>query len=348
MKSYSLILVAISLAFLSCGKEKSEVTEAPRPVKYTTLSSQNTYRQEFSGIVQSDKFADLAFRVSGQLIKLNVDFGQKVKQGELIAEIDPRDLNLQVEKTASGFETAKLQLERNKILYERNAISKQEMEMSMNNYNSAKVNYENAKNSLKDSKLYAPFTGSIEKRMVSNYQRVQAGEPIVKLIDPTDIMIWFTVPDNNLKQAKNQFQFSVEFMAIQGKVFKAKIKEVLDVSPDGIGIPVLLVIDDPEFKQYIPYIKPGFNCRVILQVTGAIKTNNKVVPMTAIFKDGKSGKDCIWIIDENNQAQSTPIKIINPSGTDMVIIEGDNLEDGAKVVTAGVQRLVEGEKVKAQ
>ena len=140
-------------------------------------------RKDFSGIVEAVEYVKLAFRVSGQIINLPVIEGEKVKKGQLIASIDPRDIALQYAATKSAYETASAQVERNKRLLSRQAISVQEYEISLSNYQKAKSEYELSTNNMRDTKLTAPFDGSIEKRLVENYQRVNSGEGIVQLVN---------------------------------------------------------------------------------------------------------------------------------------------------------------------
>ncbi len=90
-------------------------------------------------------------------------------------------------------------MERNKRLLGRQAISVQEYEISVANYQKAKSTYELSGNNMRDTKrLTAPFEGSIETRLVENYQRVNSGEGIVQLVNTQKLRIKFTVPDDYL------------------------------------------------------------------------------------------------------------------------------------------------------
>ena len=102
-----------------------------------------------------------------------------MKKGQLIAAIDPRDIALQYAATKSAYETASAQVERNKRLLSRQAISVQEYEISLANFQKAKSEYELSANNMRDTKLTAPFDGSIEKRLVENYDidEVKVFEP---------------------------------------------------------------------------------------------------------------------------------------------------------------------------
>ena len=180
-KKFGFVLAA-AILLAGCGQKKETTTTTARPVKTTIVESRSIIRKDFSGIVEAVEYVKLAFRVNGQIIQLPVIEGQKVKKGQLIAAIDPRDIALQYAATKSAYETASAQVERNKRLLSRQAISVQEYEISLANFQKAKSEYELSANNMRDTKLTAPFDGSIEKRLVENYQRVNSGEGIVQLV----------------------------------------------------------------------------------------------------------------------------------------------------------------------
>lgn len=339
-------ILALMLVLASCGKKKNqEPVDYTPAVKTSVAQSLSQINKDYAGVVQSDRFSNLAFRVPGQLIKLNVVAGQRVKKGELIAELDPRDYLLQLDVDKYAYETSGIQLQRYKRLMEQEAISKQDLEIAGTNYERAKATYENSVYKMQDTKLYAPFDGSIEKKFVENYQKVQAGEPVVRLVDASDLYIWFTVSDNSWRLLEDKKEFFVEFDVLPGKKYSAKVKELLDMSPDGSGIPVTLTVDDPAFAEVRKQIKPGFSCRVIFNVE--LNANNEVsVPLTALFADPSTSKDCVWVI-EPNQSTVTLRNVVRGEllGTDRITIK-EGLKAGEVVISAGVYDIEAGQTIK--
>lgn len=339
-------ILALMLVLASCGKNKNqEPVDYTPAVKTSVAQSLSQINKDYAGVVQSDRFSNLAFRVPGQLTKLNVVAGQRVKKGELIAELDQRDFLLQLDVDKYAYETSSIQLQRYKRLMEQEAISKQDFEMAGTNYERAKATYENSVYKMQDTKLYAPFSGSIEKKFVENYQKVQAGEPVVRLIDASDLFIWFTVSDNSWRLLEDKKEFYVQFDVLPGKKYRAKVKEILDMSPDGSGIPVTLWMDDPAFEEVRTQIKPGFSCRVIFNVE--LNANNEVsVPLTALFADPDNSNDCVWVI-EPSQSTATlrNVKRGELLGTDRVAIT-EGLKAGDIVISAGVYEIKAGQKIK--
>lgn len=344
-KKYALLFL-IFLGLAAC-QNKKEVKEIVRPVKTAEVGTQADIRKEFSAIVEPVDYVNLAFRVGGQVISLPVMEGQKVSKGKLIAVIDTRELQLQLAADKSVYETAKSQLERNRKLLARQVISQQEFEISESNYQRAKSAYEHSQNNLKDTRLVAPFDGSVEKRYVENFQRVHSGEAIVRLVNTSKLRIRFTIPDNYLPLLRTKKQsFEVKFDAYKGKVFKAGLEEYLDVSADGTGIPVSIKIDDPAFNKKIYEVKPGFTCKVSMRsnVSSIMDSDYINIPLSAVIGESNSNDRFVWVVD-NDKVSKRKITIESPTGEANVLVS-EGLKSGEIIVTAGVHQLVEGQRVK--
>lgn len=347
MKKNYVIGMLLVLVVSACGQKKSDKETIVRPVKTTLVESKSEIKKDFSGIVEAVDYVKLAFRVSGQIINLPVIEGQKVKKGELIAAIDPRDISLQYAADKSTYETASAQLERNKRLLARQAISVQEYEISMSNYQKAKSNYELSTNNMRDTRLTAPFDGSIEKRLVENFQRVNSGEGIVQLVNTQKLRIKFTIPDAYLYLIRaNDKKFKVQFDTYNGTEFNAKLEEFLDISTDGTGIPVTITIDDPAFDRVLYDVKPGFTCsiRMSANVGPFLEESMTVVPLSAVFGEAEGKKTYVWIVN-GNKVERREVTVMSPTGEAQAMITS-GLKAGEKVVTAGVYQLVEGETIK--
>jgi len=110
-----LIPVFVLAALMSCSQPPVK-EQGPRPVKLAEVTSLNLVEKSFSGVVSPDQFSDLAFKMSGPLISLKVDEGQKVRTGQVVAEIDPQDFKWEYEAKKASFQTAEAQLQRAKKL----------------------------------------------------------------------------------------------------------------------------------------------------------------------------------------------------------------------------------------
>ena len=339
MKKMFLFALVMALLITSCGQKQKGSNTLIRPVKTAQVSSQSVIRKDFSGIVEAVEYVRLAFRVSGQIISLPVVEGQRVKKGQLIATIDPRDISLQYAADKATYETAAAQVERNKRLLGRQAISVQEYEISVANYQKAKSAYGLSGNNMRDTRLTAPFEGSIEKRLVENYQRVNAGEGVVQLVNTQKLRIKFTVPDDYLYLLRaKDVKFKVVFDSYPAEAFDARLEEYLDIST--------ITIDDPHFDRTRYDVKPGFTCKIKLASDVAPFLEEKLmnVPLSAVFGDSENWKTYVWVV-EGNKVSRREVTVYSPTGEANLLIS-KGLEPGETVVTAGVYQLTEGEAIK--
>lgn len=347
MKKIYLLAISVMLLATSCGHKKEGDAMLIRPVKTATASSQSVIRKDFSGIVEAVEYVKLAFRVSGQVINLPVVEGQRVKKGQLIAAIDPRDISLQYAADKAAYETAAAQVERNKRLLGRQAISVQEYEISVANYQKAKSAYELSSNNMRDTKLTAPFDGSIEKRLVENYQRVNSGEGIVQLVNTQKLRIKFTVPDDYLYLLRaKDVTFKVVFDTYPDIVFNAQLEEYLDISTAGTGIPVTITIEDPAFNRSLYDVKPGFTCKIKLASDVAPFLEEKLVniSLSAIFGESENQKTYVWVV-KDNKVSKREVTVYSPTGEANALISA-GIQPGETIVIAGVHQLVDGQTVK--
>lgn len=222
----------------------------------------------------------------------------------------------------------------------------QEFEIAKAEFTNSKAKFENAKNMLSDTRLTAPFSGFIEKKFVENYQKVQAGEPVVKLVNPELINVRFTLPETGVDQIRNENTIEVAFEAVKGKKFNARIKEVVGASPDGSGIPVTLVIDDEKFEEHKNLVSAGFSCSVTITRPG--KAGEKpvlVIPVASMFGNIQAEGQSVWLFDKGTGT------IVRRNVEVGQLVSNDKVEvlaglaEGDLIVAAGVNNIYEGQPV---
>lgn len=346
MKTLKLSLIlGLSALFAACGSTPREQAQL-RPVKIARAEALGKTDKSFSGVVMPDQYSDLAFKVGGPLVKLDVEEGQRVRKGQIVAEVDPLDYRLQYEAKRSSYLTAKSQLERAEKLLAKDAISRQDHESMQANYDNAKAAFENAESQLAETKLKAPFDGFIQKKYVENYQKVQPGTSIVCLVDPNLLKIRFTMPESNLEYFLSDPELFVEFESYKGVHFRAKVKEYVQASNDGSGIPVFLQIADPRFNLRDYNVAVGFTCRVLLRHVNPGMNGSCVVPIASVVAVTGSEDPHLFVFDAvDSTVHLRRVKSDGVTGRGDVIVK-EGLEADEQIVVAGSTRLVEGQKVK--
>ena len=343
-----LVLFFLSFATLvSCGQKKTEVQYFERPVKTIVVESLSTVVRTFTGVTSAKDESELGFKMGGEIVKMNVEDGQHVKKGELIAEVDSHDYKNQFDAAKTAYLNAQSLIERYERLYKKEAISQQDYEMSQTNFVQAKSVYENARKLLADTKLYAPFNGIIEKRYANKFQRVQPFQAVVKLINPKELEVNFTLPVNMLESIdNNDMTLSVEFDNYKGINFNMKIYKQVNSSPDGSGVPMTLLIDDKRFSYEKYNIKSGFSCTVTVTINKTNTANDIIIPLSAVYFNDSTNSKTVWIYDaKTSTVSSRNVVLGNVFGADQVIVL-KGLAPGEVIASAGVSQLSEGQKVK--
>lgn len=300
--------------------------------------------RDFAGMATADDAVNLAFKISGQILSVDVSKGDYVKKGELLARLDPRDVELQKAADRSQFERAKSQYERMQRLLDHEAVSQQEYESARAQYVQAQSAYENSKDLLSETNLRAPFGGVIERTYVDTYQRVQSGQTILRLVNPMSTTVEFTMPEKSLPLLfDSTIRFSVTFDNIPNRQFAARLDTYAKTSSDASGFPVSLKIERDEAERY--RISPGMTCQVMMHTQGkGARQSTLVVPLSAIYAPA-SGGEYVWRVTSDGRVKLSPVTLGEVYGRDMVSITS-GLAAGAEIVTAGVYKLRDGDSVK--
>ena len=338
MRFFLLLLLMMSVG---CRSHRAD-SSAVRPVKVTTASHSAFIERDFAGMATPDDAVTLAFKVAGQVLDLPVPTGEYVAKGTLLAELNPRDIELQVASDRSAFEQARSQFARMQRLLEHQAVSQQEFEAARTRYTQAQSTYENSLDGLKDTKLRAPFASVVERKYVDTYERVQAGQAVIRVVNPRSTTVQFTVPEQGLELlTADSTRFSVVFDNYRNTTFRAALKEFVKTSSDASGFPVSLRLVDVDTTRY--RIAPGMSCIVSMRVADRMP-DVMSLPVTAIYAPAEGG-DYVWVVGRDDRVSLRAVELGELFGRDLVtVLRG--VEPGDRVVTAGVYRLREGDEVR--
>lgn len=340
MRNYSILLLILLL--FGCGRRAPQFDGQPQVVKCVTATSVDYLRRDFAALSTADDAVNLAFKISGRVVDIPVAKGVRVRKGQLLAELDKRDVELQVEALRAAYREAQSRLERAKRLLEHSAISAQEVESLENSLAQAQSAYENSLDLLADTRILAPFDGIVERTYVDAFQRVTSGETILRIVNPVSSTVGFTAPESVVTQlGLETTHFVVVFDAWPEVTFRAVIKSFARTSSDALGFPVSLRLVDVDTQLY--NITPGMTC-VATVITPESDRRAVLLPLTAIYAPIEGG-EYVWVVGDDDRVYLRRVDLGSPSGADGVIVL-DGVTSGDRVVVAGVYHLVEGERVK--
>ena len=337
------VSMALILALSSCSKQEEVVKEeVVRPAKILTITGGGTAQtRKYPGKVQAMDRVELSFEVSGKLVKLPVKSGQAVNKGDVLARLDARDFQSKMDAAQAQANQTKAELDRYANLLKDKVVAKSKYDVVKRNYQVAVSNVDIAKKALENTILRASFSGRIGKRYVENFQVVQAKQPIVSLQKVGTIEIIVNAPEKAMATAKkeNTKTLIAEFSALPGKRYPLTLKEfATEADPQTQTYRIVLSMPTPEDAT----ILDGMTATVS-QTMAAAGRGSVDIPSQAVFSDEK-GQTYVWSVGDDMRVKRVPVAVGVLRGGDIEVLSG--LGSGSRIVTAGVQNLTEGQKVR--
>jgi len=341
------VLLFLLLSLVACqSEEETTEKEVIRPVKTVNIGAEKKgIIRNFPGKVLPEKEAKLSFEVSDKLIEFPVKEGDKVAEKQLLARLDPRQFQDQVDEEEARFSLSKAQYDRGKKLIKDNHISQSDYDILKSNHQIALASLNSAQHDLDNTYMYAPFSGIIAKKYVENFERVQAKQNILLLHDISHIDIEIYVPEYLLisLQQDTVVNAVVVFESVPGKKFPVKFKEFSsEADPQTQTYSVVFTMKSPEKMNVLP----GMSATIKGEIPDYSNEAKSfyLIPSSAVFVD-ENEQACVWLINSQTQrVELTPVEITRVSGDDIRVIDG--LKSGDKIVAAGVHFLQLGEIVK--
>ncbi len=333
-------VVAVLVA--GCGEEQ-QATEFVRPVKaMKVLDAEAFAKRFFPGRAEATQEVNIAFEVPGQLAERPVNVGDQVEQGQLLARLDPRDYQNELDRATAERDRAKSYFDRIAKAVKTGAVARQELTDARARYDMAVATVGIAEKALEDTNILAPFEGTVAATYVENFQNVQAKQAILRLLETSQIEFWVNIPERLISYAPYVRDIRVEFDAFPGKPVPARIKEVSNEASEVTRTyPVNLVMEQPEDFTVLPGMAGKATGRI--ELPDARKTSAYEVPIGALFNP-EAEKNYVWVVDEATMTVSP--REVEPVEHTARGIALRGIEPGEWIVTAGVSYLREGQKVR--
>ncbi|WP_396147104.1 efflux RND transporter periplasmic adaptor subunit [Anaerospora sp.] len=343
----SMLILAILLA--GCARTEPVKEEAPLVRTQKMQLNGNGQSSGYPGEVRGRYETQLAFQVSGKISKRNVELGSVVNAGDVLMEIDAKDIQQTVNITSAQMASAESQLnlaqsnlERYRKLFEQGAVSRAQLDQYENAYEVAAAavrqtaaQYTQGANQLGYSALVADSTGVIAAVNAEAGQVVSAGQVVLTLVKDGEREIEISIPENRIEDLHNAQQIRVTFWALPDVIVEGKVREISPVA-DKIT---------RTYKARISLQNPpaGVNLGMTANVAIASAGSRQAVyiPLAAIYQTGDTPG--VWVV-ANETVSLRPVKVGAFGDGQIQVLEG--LQDGDVIVTAGVQKLREGQKVR--
>jgi membrane fusion protein (multidrug efflux system) len=290
------------------------------------------YELTYNGDVNAFQQATIYARITGNLEKVNVNLGSKVKGGQLLAGIDSVEPYDQMQQMAATYDNARLAYRRSKSLLTGNLISKQDVDNLEAAMKVAKANYALAKTRLGYTRIVAPFPGIITRRYLDpGTYLASSSTPLFQLMYIDSVKIVINIQERDLTQVKKGTTAEIAVDAYGNKIFTGtvtRMADALDLSTRSMAVEIDIPNDDH-------LLKPGMFATVTLVVGD--HPNAITVPTMAIQKDDAGS---YVYVANNGVAERKRIVIGAEQGTKTEILSG--LDGTESVVVIGQQLVKDG------
>lgn len=351
-RSHRTVLLTLGAALVLAACSRTEPPADPvRSVKLLTVgTSAFESGSEFAGEVRARVESRLGFRVAGKIVRRQAELGQRVKAGQVLAQLDAQDYKLaadaaraQVAAAQTNRDLAAADYKRFAALKDQNFISGAELERREATLKAAQAQLEQAQaqlaaqgNQAGYANLVADVSGVITAVEAEPGQVVAAGTPVVRIAQdgPRDVV--FSVPEDKMAAIKPGSDVAVRLWAANASV-TGKVREVA-ASADPVTrtfpVKVSLPAGDAAALGATAYVSPASLGQAGAQV---IK-----LPTSALRQEGKA--TAVWVLEPASMTvKSQPVQVATADGNQAVIAAG--LTPGMQVVVAGVHVLQPGQKV---
>jgi len=335
----ALAVLALSLPISSC-RGKGEEKEIERYVKCDTISFADNLssKAEFPGVIKSSGSTDVSFRISGPIAQVYVKEGQRVAAGQVLAIMDQRDYQLQLQATQAEYDGIKSQVDRVVKMHQERAVSDADYDKAVHGLEQITVKLNAHRNALADTRLVAPSSGYVDAINFHAGETVAAGMTVVSLISSGTPEVQISVPAANYLRRDKMTKAECTIGALDSKTFPLKL--VSTSAKANLNQLYTMTFSLPAGETGPT---PGMSASVDLYYD---TEGEKVlsIPMTALVGGDDPTSSCVWVISEGKAVKkNVAVKNIDRDGTAYI---SSGIADGDVVITAGSLSLKEGQKVR--
>jgi RND family efflux transporter MFP subunit len=330
--SYNRLLAGVMLAILAialagCNELAAEKVVPSRPVLVATVHYEaESPERSFVGTIKPRIETDMGFRVPGKVAKRVVEVGQTVDVGQPLATLDEVDLKLQAEQAEAEFRAATdAQMDQ----------AKAAADEARARLNRAQRSVELTNNSLSYATLVADTRGVVTATLIDPGQVVAAGQTAIRVARFAEKEAVVAIPETLVARAKEGMA-TVTLWSEPNKKYAAKLREIAPAA-------------DPATRTYLAkFSLPGAGESVSLGMTATLTLSDPEtervarLPLSALYSQG--GAPSLYIVDAQGDVTLKPVTVKSYESNSVVITGG--VDEGAKVVALGVQKLDPAQKVR--
>ena len=328
------ILILAALAAVACANQGANQPAAPAETTPNVevakavsrdVAQDNTY----ASTIQAYAVNNIAPQTAGRIRKINVEVGDYVTKGQILAEMD----RLQLDQTELQVQNDDIEYERLKGLYKEGGVSQSDFETAELGYKLRKTNLENLR---ENTILRSPINGFVSARNFDAGDLFSMSSPIFTVQQVTPVKLLVGISESEYTKVKKGQAVTLTVDAIPGQTFNGKIERIYPTI-DPATHTFKVEVNVPNTDRVL---RPGMYARVTVNFGFR---HSVIVPDKALVKQEGTGTRFIYVLKADNTVSYLPVTIGRHMGQEYEILSG--LEEGATVVVKGQSTLRDGVKV---
>ncbi|WP_343564162.1 efflux RND transporter periplasmic adaptor subunit [Kiloniella sp. b19] len=329
----------------------------PRPIAWIEIAETEFEQlRRISGILVAAENADLSFQVAGKIESIDVNLGDTVTKGQVLAELDQSSYELssrasegQLQEARARLTEARNEYNRQQDLFSKGWVAKASLDnaqaaldTAQSSVDIAQAQLELSQKDLTDTALRAPYDGKISSRLAEPSQQITAGQTVLIIEGKEGLEVSATVPETLIGKLQQNQSYAVRFPALPGLALNGRITEIGTQATQANAFPVTLLLADADDR-----LRAGMSAEIDFKFLGEGRTGRSGkafrVPPTALLA-GEDGNAYVFIYDaEAKTVRRQAVQTENVLNNQVLV--GKGLKEGDVIATAGVEYLHDGQKV---
>ena len=332
----SLALLLLATGGCQKGGGPGGFSMPPMPVETAVVSSGSVAdRFDAVGSIEAGEAITVVTEIDATVESLPFKEGQPIAQGALIAQLDDETAKAELERAEALRQQSQVTHDRVKALYEQKAAAPQDLDDAGASLKVAEANVSLAKERLRKTRITAPFAGLVGAKRVSAGAYLRAGSAITELASLREIKVIFSAPERYLATLQRGRPVTVSTTAYPNYALTGRIDVVSPVlDPETRAAQIIARVANPGQK-----FRPGMSASV--SVVLSQRAQALTVPSEAVFSEG--GQTLVYVVNPDSTVARTALTLGTRQSDVVEVVQG--LAPGARIVTAGHQKLFPGAKV---
>lgn len=336
----SIIILIAAIAILLFNKKQTNSSDQKQsygdiPVSTTLVKKMKLVNSiSLVGVVNASNDVNVISEAQGLVVEVKVKVGDYVKAGTVLFQIDDVIMQSNLASTEINYLKAKRDFERSETLYQENSISAAQLDLARLGMKAAESQLTLAKKQLNDTKIKAPISGMINKRMVDIGTMVNGGTPVANIVDISMLKVLLNVSEKDAFQIKIGEQTEITTDVYPGVKFFGRVDNIASKADEAHTYPVEVKLPNNSKNP----LKAGMFARV--NFTSQNSMESLAIPRESLVG---SIKDARVYTVQNQAAKLKNIVVGKSSGNFLEVISG--LDENEVVVTNGQNNLSDNSKV---